>query len=97
MIIKCTTLDNLYTGKYEVGYTNEYLIIGAHYNVLEIIFQNSTMQYRVLSDDNGIRHFPIIVSAKDFDIVSTIFPSNWILFNGRDGNVLNNRSCKMAR
>ncbi len=86
MIVKCTMLHNSYTGKYEDGCTNEYLTKGAHYNVLEIIFQHSTIEYRVLSDDNGIRHFPILVNAKDFEMVSPILPSNWIMFNRADGN-----------
>ncbi len=73
MIVKCISLSG---GKFTDNYS-ESLHVGYHYNVLEISYDYPNNTYRIIPDDIGFLT-PILVSANNFEIVSSKVPENWL-------------------
>ena len=79
MIVKCKAIFNQNTNEYlEIDPFGD-LIQGYHYNVLAIELSNDGISYRINTDRDGLLSCSIPVLAKDFEIVSTNIPDNWIL------------------
>ena len=79
MIVKCKAIYNQNTKEYlEINPFNSF-IVGYHYNVLEVEISKNGISYRINTDRSGLLSCSIPVLAKDFEIVSTNIPENWIL------------------
>ena len=85
MIVKCKAIYNEYTKKYVDFEAGNNLIVGFHYNVLEMRFDND-ISFRINTDRDGLASCSIVVLAKDFEIITSNIPSNWIF--DRDGAIL---------
>ena len=85
MIVKCKAIYNEYTEKYVDFDPVNNLIVGFHYNVLEMRFNND-ISFRINTDRDGLASCSIIVLAKDFEIVSSKIPENWVF--DRKGAIL---------
>ena len=79
MIVKCKARYNKNTGKYLDFDPDYYWMAGCHYNVLEMKLGKDGISYRINTDRSGLASCSVIVLAKDFEIVSTSIPENWIL------------------
>ena len=78
MIVKCKAIFNQNTNEYlETDPFND-LIVGFHYNVLEVFFHRN-ISFRLNTDSDGLASCSIIVLAKDFEIITSNIPENWIL------------------
>lgn len=88
LIVQCIDIYNENTNIYSQQATDTFVTKGWHYNVLEISFDGQDVRYRVMSDCNGTYHFPILVRAQDFKVVSPRIPNNWILHNRDDNSSL---------
>ena len=79
MIVKCKAIYNQNTNEYlETDPLND-LIKSYHYNVLEIEISKDGISYRINTDRDGLASSSIQVLSKDFEIVSTNIPENWVL------------------
>ena len=79
MIVKCNAIYNQNTKQYvEASYSGSFFV-GFHYNVLAIELSKDGISYRINTDRDGLLSCSIPVLAKDFEIVSTNIPDNWIL------------------
>jgi len=78
MIVKCKAIYNEYTDKYLDFDPVNNLIVDFHYNVLEVFFHRN-ISFRINTDRNGLASCSIIVLAKDFEIITSNIPQNWIL------------------
>ena len=79
MIVKCKARYNKNTSKYLDFDPDYYWMAGYHYNVLEMKLGKDGISYRINTDISGLASCSTIVLAKDFEIVSTNIPENWIL------------------
>ena len=85
MIVKCKAIFNKNTSSYlDVDPFGD-LMVGHHYNVLEMRFNND-ISFRINTDRAGIASCSIIVLAKDFEIITSNTPKNWIF--DRDAAIL---------
>jgi hypothetical protein len=76
MKVKCT---NLFDAKGRVADSSPWLTIGRVYHVMSIFMdQQSGLRYRIISHDRDPGFATMgYQSAKSFELISTIIPSNW--------------------
>ena len=79
MIVKCKGVYNKNTGEYLEPDPSNSWTAGYHYNVIELFIRKTGISYRINTDNDGLTSCSVIVLGKDFEIVSSNIPENWIL------------------
>jgi len=85
MIVKCKKIYKSAVKKYHDGESDSCETIGKSYQVLEIYTEEKEVHYRIIPDDaaddelSGGITTPILIRAKDYDVVSGKIPANWVV------------------
>lgn len=81
MIIECTSVCINGKSHTQKGASTSTETVGKKYHVLELYFRHDETQFRIIPDDTTLADkfssHPILVTDKDFKLVSGVIPQNW--------------------